>query len=355
MKVNELSPKERVLYTLSKKKVDRVPVNFCAVPGVVNNLLSELGFDTRDQLLEYFEVDMRRIGAYSWGTFESSESDLEGYRTNMWGVKIKEEKAEEGKSRIIGPFDDSTAVEDVHAHNWPDIKNLDFTEVYELCDQYYDKYVTYGSPWAPFFHDVGDMFGQENFLVFMHTKHEVVHAAIEHIVEFQLEATERFLEAANGKLDIAYFGNDFGTQRGLFISPEMWNMFIRKHLKGFYDLAHDFGCKVMQHSCGAIRDIIPALIEDGVDILDPVQVEADNMDLAGLLKEFSDKLIFHGGISTQGVLPFGTASEVKEEVGKAVSLAGQSGSYILSSSQELEHDVPLQNIVAMFDTELRYF
>ena len=121
-------------------------------------------------------------------------------------------------------------------------------------------------------------------MVWMHTKPEVVRAIIDHVVAYEVDATRRFFQAVDGMLDIAYFVNDFGTQRGLFISPQMWRDFIRAPLKRYFDASHDFGCKVMKHSCGAVRDIIPFLIEDGVDILDPIQVAAAGMDLTGLVR-----------------------------------------------------------------------
>jgi uroporphyrinogen decarboxylase len=196
---------------------------------------------------------------------------------------------------------------------------------------------------------VGWLIGQEEFMVWMHTKPEVLHAIIQHVVDYEVEATRRFLEAADGMLDIAYFGNDFGTQRGLFISPEMWHTFFRKPLKRYFDVSHDQRCKVMKHSCGAIRDIIPFFIEDGVDILDPIQVAAAEMDLAGLDRDFGADLCFHGGVDTQRTLPFGSPNDVRAEVRSYLAITEGKGGYILCGSQSFIEDIPLQNILAMYD------
>jgi len=150
-------------------------------------------------------------------------------------------------------------------------------------------------------------------------------------------------------IDIAYFGNDFGTQRGLFISPPMWQTFIREPLKRFFDVSHDCGCKVMKHSCGALRDIIPWLIEDGVDILDPIQVAAAGMDLAGLVQDFGADLCLHGGVDTQRTLPFGSTDDVRAEVRSYLDLTREHGGYILCGSQEFIEDIPLDNILGMYD------
>lgn len=189
--------------------------------------------------------------------------------------------------------------------------------------------------------------------MWMHTKPEVIRAIIDHVVDYEVEATRRFLQATDGLLDIAYFGNDFGTQRGMFISPRMWNDFIRQPLKRYFDVSHDYGCNVMNHSCGAIRDIIPSLIADGVDILDPIQVAADGMDLAGLVRDFGDVVSFHGGVDTQRTLPFGSAADVRAEVRSYLALTREKGGYILCGSQEFIEDIPLDNILAMYDENRR--
>jgi uroporphyrinogen decarboxylase len=271
----------------------------------------------------------------------------------MWGVKRKETGPSIGSGAMYGPFDETTTLENVENHDWPDPDVLDFSYVRQECQNHHENYAVYGSPWCHFFHEAADMFGQENFLVFMYTKPEIVKAAIDKIVDFEIEATRRFLDAAEGLIDITFFGNDFGTQRGLFISPELWEKFIRPVVKKFIDISHDYQCRVMLHSCGSIRDIIPALIEDGVDLLDPVQTRAKEMDLPGLLNDFGGKITFHGGIDTQHTLPFGTTQDVKNEVDSYVSQAKKHGSYILASSQEFTEDIPLQNVLEMYKPKYR--
>jgi len=135
----------------------------------------------------------------------------------------------------------------------------------------------------------------------------------------------------------------------LFISPRMWHEFIRQPLKRYFDVSHDYGCKVMKHSCGAVRDIIPSLIEDGVDILDPIQVAAAGMDLAGLVRDFGRVLCFHGGVDTQRTLPFGSTEDVRAEVRSYLELTREHGGYILCGSQEYIEDIPLENLLAIYD------
>ena len=344
-------PRERVLQALAHKATDRAPADYGGHQVVTDGLIRKLGLANFEELLAALHVDMRRIHLDYYQPETGHDSD--GYMRSMWGGRHREKEVADGRPKFISPFTEETSVDDVHAHHWPDPAALDYSSVRTQCEKYHDQYATFGAPWSPFFHEVGWLIGQENFLIWMSTKPDVVHAIIQHVVDYEVEATRRFLEAAGGLLDIAYFGNDFGTQRGLFISPQMWEAFIRKPLKRYFDVSHAHGCKVMKHSCGAIRDIIPMLIEDGVDVLDPIQVAAAGMDLPGLVRDFGQSLCFHGGVDTQRTLPFGSTQDVRAEVRSYLDLTRANGGYFLCSSQEYMEDIPLDNILAIYDENQR--
>ena len=341
-----MTSRERVLRTLNHRKTDRLPADYSAHKEVTEHLMARLGAKDYEELLQALHVDIRRIPApYSQ---PASEPDAHGYQRDMWGTRRRDNDPGDGRPNWISPFTEESTVDDVHAHPWPDLAKLDFSDVRRQCEQYRNEYALVGAPWSPFFHEIGWLIGQENFFVWMATKPDVVQALIDHIVNYEVNATRRFLEAADGMIDIAYFGNDFGTQRGLVISPAMWQDFIRQPLKRYYDMAHSFGCKVMQHSCGAIREIIPWLIEDGVDVLDPIQVAAADMALPGLYRDFGQRMAFHGGVDTQTVLPFGTVDDVRKLVKSYRELVRDRGGYILAGSQEYMNDIPLDNLLAIY-------
>lgn len=342
-----MNSRERVLLAIDHKRTDRAPADYGAISEVSDKLIKRLGVPDQEGLLQALHVDMRRI-PFDYGKPETGP-DPDGYMRTFWGAKRRDKDPGDGRPNYISPFNDDTTVADVHAHPWPDPDAVDYSRVYGQYGKYHDKFATFGAPWSPFFHEAGWLIGQENFFVWMMTKPEVVQSVIDHIVDYEVKVTRRFLEAARGMVDITYFGNDFGTQRGLFISPEMWHRFIRKPLKRFYDVSHEYGCKVMQHSCGAIRDIIPCLIHDGVDVLDPIQAAATGMNLSGLVRDFGRSLCFHGGVDTQRTLPFGSAADVRAEVRSYLDLTRAGGGYILSGSQEFIEDIPLDNILAMYD------
>ena len=345
--IRVMNSRQRVLDAVDHKSTDRVPMNFLAHEGVSQALIDRLGLADHEELLQFFGIDMRRVGTYGSVSLPVEGPDAEGFYRNMWGVRYKD--PEGGPVRQIPPFDDDTTLDEIHAHDWPDPAKLDLSWVKPECEKHFEKYAVYGSPWGPFFHEAWWLMGQENFYVWMYTKPDHLRACIDHIVDFEMVSTTRFIEAAGGMLDFTYFGNDFGSQRGSLMSPELFDTFIRPSVKRYYDLSHGHGLDVMQHSCGGIRELIPFLIQDGVNVIDPVQTYATGMEFDGLVRDFGSRVTFHGGVDTQTTLPFGTTEEVRNEVRHYLKTTKGKGGYILMSSQEYIEDVPLDNILAVYE------
>jgi uroporphyrinogen decarboxylase len=197
------------------------------------------------------------------------------------------------------------------------------------------------------------MLGTERFLYDMAANPEIVHAIIRRMTAFYLELNSRFFSALKNKIDIHFWGNDFGTQKGLLISVQMWRDFYEESYRRLIELAHSFGLKVMIHSCGAVRDLLPVFSELGIDILDPVQTGAAGMEPEGLKRDFGEQLIFHGGIDTQKVLPNGREDEVKSHVREMIDILGRSGGYICCSSNNIQTDTPVKNVTAMYEEIIR--
>ena len=249
-----------------------------------------------------------------------------------------------------GVFAECEAVQQVEDYEWPNPDYLDFTEVLECLRKDTWDYYRLSGFWSPFFHDVADFFGMENYFVKMYTHPEVVHAVTRHVVDFYLEANERFFDKAGGLVDAFFFGNDFGTQRDLLISPEAFKEFVSPYFRQLTDLGHQHGLPVVLHSCGAIKRVIPDLINFGVNALHPLQAKADNMS-AELLAEFKGKIAFIGGIDTQDLLVNGTPAEVKADVRRVKQLLGPC--LVVSPSHEaLLPNVPPRNVAAMVEAAI---
>jgi len=256
-----------------------------------------------------------------------------------------------GKKRVSlnqdGVFAHCEDVKEVEAFEWPDEKYVQFdTTIREIERTVQAGQGVLSGTWSCFFHNVCDFFGMENYFVKMYTDPDVVEAVTEHIVDFYLRINERLFRQAADKIDMFFFGNDFGSQLDTLISPEMFDRFVMPAFKKFTDQAHRHGMKVLLHSCGSIYRVIPKLIDAGVDALHPIQAQAANMDAKTLSREFNGKIVFVGGVDTQQLLPHATTRQVKEEVYRLRDLFGPN--FLVSPSHEsILPDVAWENVQAM--------
>lgn len=256
-----------------------------------------------------------------------------------------------------GCFAQCEDLEDVMAYEfeWPDpAKYIDPAECKRLVDEAPEGKVVMGMLWAAHFQDVCAAFGMENCLMNMISDPEMVHYIDDKIVDFYLKALKIFLDATEGKVHAILIGNDMGSQRGLMISPALVEEFVIPGAKKLVDLAHSYGVKVVYHSCGSIIDIIPQLIEAGVDVIHPIQALAAGMDPENLKSKFDGQVSFCGGVDTQHLLPNGTPEEVAAKV-KELREYFPTGLIISPSHEALQDDVPPANVKALFDEATKVY
>ena len=141
--------------------------------------------------------------------------------------------------------------------------------------------------------------------------------------------------------------DDYGTQHGMIMSPEMWRRLVKPLVAEIYTLARKHGRKTFHHSCGNVRPIVGDLIDIGLDVLHPIQPEA--MDILELKREFGRRLTFCGGLGTQELLPHGTPEQVRQEVRRLKEQMGAGGGYILEPGITIQADVPMANLIAMIE------
>ncbi|HUV08894.1 MAG TPA: uroporphyrinogen decarboxylase family protein, partial [Spirochaetia bacterium] len=166
----------------------------------------------------------------------------------------------------------------------------------------------------------------------------------------------KYKQAMGDRISALYFGQDFGTQNGEMISPDMFRELFVPYFKKVFSWIHEnTPWKVFFHCCGSIYHIIPHFIEAGVDILNPVQCSAVRMDPAVLKREFGEKLVFWGGgVDTQSVLPFGTVEEVRSQVKERIDTFKGNGGFVFNPVHNIQHGVPAENIIASFDAAYEF-
>ncbi|MCF0133960.1 MAG: methyltransferase [Blautia sp.] len=257
--------------------------------------------------------------------------------------------AQERTLTADGCFKDAEEIEDLEFFEWPDpAKYIDVEECKRRVAMAPKDKVRLGMCWSAHFQDTCASFGMETALMNMLANPEIYQAVDEKIVNFYLKANEIFFEATKGELDAVLIGNDMGSQRCLMLSPQCVRDFIIPGSRKLIEQAHSYGLKVIYHSCGSIADVIPDLIEAGVDVIHPIQALAAGMDPHNLKAKYEGKVSFCGGVDTQDLLVHGTPEMVRAKV-KELRTLFPTGLIISPSHEAIMPDVPPENIHALFE------
>lgn len=345
-----MTPRDRVLAAASHREPDTVPLFYRDVPDVERRLLKDLGLASREELLRHLEIDFRWIGARYTGPDLGDPAS--GRKRDIWGVEYRHVPTETGGNweAVDCPLRRVTDVAALADYPWPRIEWFDFAGLAEQTRRHKD----YALMTAPGVDSPGvmlavmDLLGMERTMTDMALNPDFIQGVVDRIVQFNLEYFERFFAVVKDRLDFFRMGDDFGTQRGLLISPAMYRRFFQPALRRMAEPAKAHGARYYHHSCGAIRRLIPDLIDTGVDVLDPLQVKADGMDPAELKAEFGDRLCFSGGVDEQELLPRGTPEEVRRAVHDLLDMMMPGGGFFLGPTHNFQTDIPTDNIVAMY-------
>jgi hypothetical protein len=191
----------------------------------------------------------------------------------------------------------------------------------------------------------------EEFFISHITRRDYIREIFELTLEIQMENIRMYRQAVGDRIQVIEInGNDFGAQNGPFISPQMYRELYMPYHKVMNDWVHaNTGWKTFFHSCGANTAFLPDFREAGVDILNPVQISAAGMDPQNLKNNYGDDFVFWGGaVDTQHTLPFGSAAEVRQEVGENVRTFMSGGGYVFNNVHNIQAGVPMENVLAMF-------
>lgn len=200
--------------------------------------------------------------------------------------------------------------------------------------------------WGSHFEKANFARGIENFLADLAGDPEYAEKLLKFIIHKNLVMLENIIYTPG--IDGILLGSDWGSQKDLLMSPVTWRELIRPGEVQEYELIRSAGLDVWIHSCGDIRRILPDLKEMGVDVLNPIQPEC--MDIYKIKEEVGDRICFWGGVSTQQILPYGTPEQVRAETLKVAKALSLGGGYITAPSQEIQKDVPFENLCALIDT-----
>jgi len=208
-----------------------------------------------------------------------------------------------------------------------------------------DSFTTFGLGWG-LWETYWGIRGFENALMDCVAEADFFAELLEQLTDLYLA---QVAQGADIPADAVLFGDDWGDQRGVMIGPERWRSFLKPRYARIYEAAHAQGKLVMSHCCGSVVDIIPDLIEIGLDVLESVQPEAAGMNPYELKRRWGDKITFWGCLGSQSTIPFGTPQEIHDEVRRLCREMGEGGGYILAPAKPIQPETPTENAVALIE------
>ena len=339
-----MTHRERFLATIERKPVDR-PALWLGLPhpDAVPGLCRHFGVQTIEDVRNKVGDDLRTIPVpYQSGTGDAIYAALPFAKADPVG-------SEPDLRTLTAPgfFEGCDDPRRIEEFPWPDPTpciSVDACRAWARAVPV--GHAVMGEAWSAHFQDLLSAFGMENALVMMHEAPAMVRAVADRITEFYLQANAIFYEAVADRIDAVLLGNDVGGQTALLVSRDMLRRFMMPGMKRLVDQAHDYGLKVVYHSCGAVREAVNDFIEVGIDALHPIQAHASNMDAESLGDEFGDRVAFVGGVDTQELLPKGTPEDVAGRV-RGLCRCFPTGLVVSPSHEALLPDVPPANVEAM--------
>ncbi len=358
-----MGSRERVEAALSHREPDRVPIDFWATPKVTERLQARLGLPDEESVLRYLGVDFRVLRGPSYTGLEMHRH-ADGTTEDLWGVRRRTVTFGEGdrgdtyRELAVSPLAGATSVREVEAYaGWPSADWWDYGSIAGECAARRGACVIYAGDRLDRTAQLKTAMylrGIEQVLMDLAESPALVECLLEHINAYYLEYNRRVFEAAHGGIDIFMMGDDFGAQTGPMMSVAMWRRYFQKGFRAFINLAHHYGIRVMHHTCGGVRPLVPLFIDAGLDILQSLQPRAAGMDLAGLKRDFGRDLALHGSVDIQQVLPFGAPGDVRDHVRAQLAAGKPGGGFIVCTAHNIQVDVPPENVDALAEAYRKY-
>ncbi|NLV74434.1 MAG: methyltransferase [Chloroflexi bacterium] len=364
-----LTPRQRFARIVAHQEADRVPLDLSGTSltsadgRVIAGLGQLLGIDAPhmsddesvdERILQALGIDFRRVGSLIGG-----KRWMAGERmVDIWGV----ERAWSGEywDIVYSPLKDAT-LDDLDNYPWPDAAAIAAEAPLEQYGQRAralmadtDVVVVAEHPVYGVFELGCWMCGFDDMLWRMAGDKPFVIKLFGILLELQKAFIKPYYQALGSNIHLTTSGDDLGTQIGPFLSPASFRELIAPFFSERIAYTREFTPALFwHHTCGSVYDLLPDLIACGVRILNPIQPGAWKMEPERLKADYGTQLIFHGGFDTQNVLPFGSAEEIESEVSRMMRIMKAGGGYIFSAAHNIQHDVPSENVLSMFQAARR--
>jgi len=338
-----MTPRERWMAVLTRQKPDRIPMDYWSTGEAKAKLLAFLNCDNEEMLRRLHIDTPMGVGGRYVGPPAVAPRDI-------WGIEHRVVDYGTGAytEAVSAPLGEYNSVEDIETnYNWPSPDHWDYSHLPEAVKGKEHLPIRGGGSEPFLMYKV--LRGEMQAFMDLVENPEIVHYCLDKLFELAYQETLRIFETIPGAVTITYVAEDVGGQTGLMYSPGQIREFLLPRMKRMMKLTKDHGSFVFHHTDGAVRDILPDLIETGIEILNPIQWRCAGMEREGLKRDFGDKLVFHGAMDNQYTLPFGTAEEVRQEVEDNIRILGDGGGYILAPCHNIQAVGPAENVVAMYE------
>ena len=315
-------------------------------------------FPLDERILQLLNIDTRLVGGLPVPKTVHNRIEKDVYY-NSYGI---------GSRMVNGHFEichnplAGCNIDEMLAYPMPDAENIDIDLIRRWADEAErlhkttDFAVIAGHPVFGVFEIGCWMFGFDDYLYRLAAEPELVHAFSKRVLDYQKKAIQIYYGAMGRYIDCTTSGDDFGTQTGPFMSAGMFAELIAPYLKERIEHTRRYTDAYFQHhTCGSVFDLIPMLIESGVDILNPIQPGTYMMEPERLKAFYGNKISFWGGIDTQELLPNGSAEDVEKAVQNILNILAKNGGYILSPAHCIQRDVPAANIAAIYSGAKKHY
>jgi uroporphyrinogen decarboxylase len=316
-----------------------------------------------DALLQRFDVDFRMVQLPAATTSNVDIFEEGNYYAfiDRWGSKLHMPKTGGFYFDWVDfPITEPTMAA-LDAYHWPSPDPAEVNaQLGQQAKHLYEnsEYALVGSAviGGGIFEQPARVMGMQNFLMALVSEPAFADRLMETITDIYIESCNNYLDQVGPYIQVFTYWDDLAGQNGWMIRPELYRKLVKPKQKRLVEaIKRKTDAKLFYHCCGAMRDLIPDLIEIGFDIINPVQVSARGMDTKALKAQFGRDIVFWGGgVDTQRVLPFGKPEEVVDEVKRRIDDLAPGGGFVFAAVHNIQDMVPPENIVAAFDTALEY-
>lgn len=346
-----MRPRDRVINAIERSSLDRIPLDGWFRPETMSKLREHLNMDKNEDVLKTLGIDIREVRMDPPEGFKPEyvlpaqklSKDFESFYATMfdeWGIKRGAGSTEEYWHFTYHPLEHV----DLDIYTFPDIDAPGrFERAKKLAEQYRDEFFVVGNATLGLFEEAWALRGYRTFMRDLYTNEKFVTRLLDRLLRWKMEQCKRLIECG---VDMILTSDDLGIQTGLMLSPDIIRKYFIPRYRIWFSELKKQDVYILFHTDGKVEQIIPDLIDAGIDVLNPVQPEC--MDPVSIKEMYGDRVSIHGTISVQKTLPFGTVEDVRNEIETRIMTVGRGGGLIIAPTHTIDQHVPIQNILEMY-------